>query len=68
MCPVGTYNRVEAGTCDECADVCVDGCSGPLNTAGEGGCNRCSNILIRDNTDEVSNKFTCSYNTRGSYG
>jgi len=45
-CPSHKYNR--NGTCEECDKSCgPDGCTGPSNRLGEGGCNSCAKAVIR---------------------
>lgn len=43
-CPSHKYNN--NGTCVECDKSCVDGCTGPSNKLGEGGCNSCGKAII----------------------
>ena len=40
-CPLSKY-RDENGVCQLCSPHCEEGCSGPRNTVGEGGCNSCA--------------------------
>lgn len=43
-CPSHKYNN--NGFCEECDKSCVDGCSGPSDKLGEGGCNSCAKAVI----------------------
>lgn len=43
-CPSHKYNN--NGFCEECDRSCVDGCTGPSNKLGEGGCNSCGKAII----------------------
>jgi len=49
-CPSHKYNNNNNNTCEECDKSCADGCTGPSNRLGEGGCNTCSKAVI-DSTD-----------------
>lgn len=54
-CPSHKYNN--NGTCEECDKSCgPDGCSGPSNKLGEGGCNSCAKAIIRTR-DQLTNSF-----------
>ena len=48
-----TYNNATLGTCESCSSVCVGGCSGSRNTAGEGGCSLCDIIILDANRNQV---------------
>ncbi|XP_067003526.1 epidermal growth factor receptor isoform X2 [Anabrus simplex] len=46
-CPVTKYP--DSGECKACHKNCVDGCTGPHNTVGPGGCNSCEKAIINGN-------------------
>lgn len=51
-CPVNKYaSAVANGTCLACDATCV-GCTGPLNTIGDGGCATCEKAIIGDGSVE----------------
>ena len=49
----GTFSDVVTGTCQSCPVECVEGCTGSLVVAGEGGCNICSVLLLTRNGEQV---------------
>lgn len=52
-CPRHKYNN--NGFCEECDKSCVDGCTGPSNKLGEGGCNSCGKAIINSTDPSMFN-------------
>ncbi|KAF5302681.1 hypothetical protein FQA39_LY10177 [Lamprigera yunnana] len=46
-CPLTKYE--DNGECKQCHVNCIDGCSGPRNTLGVGGCNSCEKAIMNEN-------------------
>ncbi|XP_035219957.1 epidermal growth factor receptor-like isoform X2 [Stegodyphus dumicola] len=44
QCPLSKYN--ENRECMPCHENCVNGCTGPRNTVGPGGCNSCDKAIV----------------------
>lgn len=53
-CPSHKYNN--SGVCEECDKSCLDGCTGPTNRLGEGGCNSCAKAII-NSTDPIFSAY-----------
>lgn len=57
-CPIHKYSN--NGVCQECDKSCLDGCTGPSNKLGEGGCKTCSKTVILNHPIN-SNTSSSSY-------
>ena len=55
-CPSHKYNN--QGFCEECDKSCADGCTGPSNKLGEGGCSSCAKAVIKS-TDPMAFDVQC---------
>ena len=49
---MNTYQSAE-GYCELCDVNCVNGCTGPLNTIGNGACNNCALVVYNDENVDI---------------
>ena len=52
-CPETKYAD-ENNVCQACHPNCEDGCTGPLNTVGPGGCDSCGLVLLFSENSNIS--------------